>query len=105
MIDWIKSILVDNGVAEIILVYSLVITAGILLGKIKFFGVSLGVTFVLFVGLFAGHLGFKGNPEVIEFIKEFGLILFVYSIGLQVGPSFFSSFKKGGIQLNLLATS
>ena len=73
------------------------------MGKIKFFGISLGVTFVLFVGIMVGHFGFTGNPAILSFIQDFGLILFVFCIGLQVGPSFFSSFKKGGVTLNLLA--
>ena len=83
--------------------YAFVIAAGGLLGKIKFFGISLGVTFVLFVGILAGHFGFTGNPAILSFVQDFGLILFVFCIGLQVGPSFFSSFKRGGITLNLLA--
>ena len=73
------------------------------LGKIKIFGVSLGITLVLFVGILLGHFGFTIHPEVLHFFKEFGLILFVYSVGMQVGPGFFSSFKSGGITLNLLA--
>lgn len=73
------------------------------MGKIKVFGISLGVTFVLFVGILAGHFGFTGNAAILSFIQDFGLILFVFCIGLQVGPSFFSSFKKGGITLNMLA--
>lgn len=82
---------------------SFVIAAGIQLGKIKVFGVSLGITLVLFVGIILGHFGFTINHNVIHFFKEFGLILFVYSVGMQVGPGFFSSFKKGGITLNMLA--
>ena len=74
------------------------------MGKIKVFGISLGVTFVLFVGILVGHFGFTGNPAILSFLQDFGLILFVFCIGLQVGPSFFSSFKEGGIRLNLLAT-
>ena len=86
-----------------ILLLSFVIAAGIQLGKIKVFGVSLGITLVLFVGIILGHFGFTINHNVIHFFKEFGLILFVYSVGMQVGPGFFSSFKKGGITLNMLA--
>ena len=92
-----------NSIAHIVALYAFVITLGVLLGKIKFFGISLGVTFVLFAGILAGHFGFTGNPAILSFLQDFGLILFVYCIGLQVGPSFFSSFKKGGITLNLLA--
>ena len=103
--DWLISLFTEESVAHIVLLYSLVIAIGVMLGKIKVFGISLGVTFVLFVGLFVGHFGFKINEEVLHFIREFGLILFVFTIGLQVGPSFFSSFKKGGMQQNLLASS
>lgn len=102
--NWIESLLFSNSIAHTVLLYAFVIALGIALGKIKFFGISLGVTFVLFAGLFVGHFGFTADHEIIEFVKEFGLILFVYSIGLQVGPGFFSSFKKGGMTLNLLAT-
>ena len=84
-------------------IYSFVIAVGVLLGKIKFFGVSLGVTFVLFTGIVCGHFGLTGNTQILTFLQDFGLILFVFCIGLQVGPSFFSSFKKGGIAMNLVA--
>ncbi|MDE6346806.1 MAG: putative transporter [Muribaculaceae bacterium] len=89
--------------ASTIILYSFVIAAGILLGKIKFGGVSLGVTFVLFVGILLGQLGYTADANVIKFLREFGLILFIFAIGLQVGPAFFSSFKEGGIRLNMLA--
>ncbi len=101
--EWLNSLLFNEGIAHTILLYSLVIWLGVLLGKMKIAGISLGPTFVLFVGLFIGHLGFTVNHEVADFIKEFGLILFIYSIGLQVGPGFFSTFKRGGMQLNLMA--
>lgn len=87
-----------------LILYSFVIAVGILIGKVKFGGVSLGVTFVLFVGIVMGQLGYVADPQVVQFLREFGLILFIFAIGLQVGPSFFSSFKKGGIRLNMLAT-
>ena len=103
--EWLHSLLFSESVAHTIFLYAFVISVGVLLGKIKFFGISLGVTFVLFVGLFVGHFGFNVDPHILHFIREFGLILFIFSIGLQVGPSFFSSFKKGGMTLNLLATS
>ncbi len=103
--EWLVTLLTDESVAHIVLLYAFVISIGVLLGKIKFFGISLGVTFVLFVGLFVGHFGFSVHPEVLHFIREFGLILFVFTIGLQVGPGFFSSFKKGGMQQNLMAAS
>ncbi|EJX06062.1 potassium uptake protein TrkA [gut metagenome] len=89
--------------AHIVLLYAFVIAVGVYLGKIKIFGVSLGVTFVLFAGIVMGHFGFTADSHILHFIREFGLILFVFCIGLQVGPSFFSSFKKGGMTLNLLA--
>ncbi len=101
--DWLNDLLWGESVAHTVLLFAFVIAVGIALGKVKLFGVSLGITFVLFAGIIIGHFGFEVNPEVLHFMKEFGLILFVYSVGLQVGPGFFSSFKKGGIQLNMLA--
>lgn len=89
--------------ASTLVLYSFVIASGIFLGKLKIGGISLGVTFVLFVGIVMGHFGYIVNPEVLKFVREFGLILFIFAIGIQVGPGFFSSFKKGGILLNLLA--
>lgn len=101
--EWINELLWGEGIAHSVILLSTVIVCGILLGKIKIGGISLGITFVLFAGIFFGHFGFTINSEILHFFKEFGLILFVYSIGMQVGPGFFSSFKKGGITLNLLA--
>lgn len=102
--DWIQNLLFnDASVAHTVILYAFVIALGVALGKMKFFGISLGVTFVLFVGLIAGHFGFSAEKNILHFVQEFGLILFIYSIGLQVGPSFFSSFKKGGLTLNMLA--
>ena len=102
--NWLESLLWDpSSVAHIVCLYAFVISVGVLLGKIKIFGVSLGVTFVLFTGILMGHFGFTGETHILHFIREFGLILFVFCIGLQVGPSFFSSFKKGGMTLNMLA--
>ncbi|MDY2642643.1 MAG: putative transporter [Mediterranea sp.] len=102
--DWLQTLLWDpSSVAHIVALYAFVISAGVLLGKIKIFGVSLGVTFVLFMGILMGHFGFTGDTHILHFIREFGLILFVFCIGLQVGPSFFTSFKKGGMTLNALA--
>lgn len=112
-LDWLTDLFINgSSVAHIVLLYAAVISAGVLLGKIKIGGVSLGVTFVLFVGIVAGHFLHQGqilygNPAeplpVLNFIQDFGLILFVYSIGLQVGPSFFTSFKQGGITMNVIA--
>ena len=101
--DWLRALFTDtNAVAHIILVYALVVALGTLLGRIKVAGISLGVTFVLFVGLAAGHFGLTVPEAVLFFIRDFGLTLFIFFVGLQVGPSFFSSFKSGGLVLNLL---
>lgn len=102
--SWLENLLTNpDSIAHIVALYSFVIACGVLLGKIKIFGVSLGVTFVLFVGILAGHFGFTGNASILTFVQDFGLILFVFCIGLQVGPSFFSSFKQGGVSMNLIA--
>ena len=102
--NWLQALFLDpDSVAHIVLLYALVISVGVLLGKIKIFGISLGVTFVLFAGIVAGHFGFTGNESILSFLQDFGLILFVFCIGLQVGPSFFSSFKKGGVSMNVVA--
>ncbi len=101
--DWIVQLVTGSGVAHAIFILAIVISVGLILGKIKIFGISLGITWILFCGIFLGHLGIEINPGVLLFMKEFGLILFIYSIGMQVGPSFFSSFKEGGLTLNLLA--
>ncbi len=111
--QWLTDLFTNGtSIAHIVLLYSIVISAGVLLGKLKVGGVSLGVTFVLFVGIIAGHFlrqgqvmyGFAPEPlPVLNFIQDFGLILFVYSIGLQVGPSFFTSFKEGGVRMNTIA--
>lgn len=93
----------NTSIASTLILYSFVIAAGIYIGKIKVFGVSLGVTFVLFVGILMGHFGYIIQSDILKFVREFGLILFIFSIGLQVGPGFFSSFKQGGVRLNLLA--
>lgn len=95
----------DVSIASTLILYSFVIAAGIYIGKVKIFGVSLGVTFVLFVGILMGHFGYTVDSNILKFVREFGLILFIFSIGLQVGPGFFSSFKKGGMRLNALAVS
>lgn len=103
--DWLIDLICpgQTSLASTIMLYSFVIFAGIYLGKIKIFGVSLGVTFVLFVGLLMGHLGYVVQGDTLHFLREFGLILFIFSIGMQVGPGFFSSFKEGGIRMNGLA--
>lgn len=101
--NWIDELLFGHGVAHSIFVMALVITAGLLLGKLKIKGISLGVTWILFAGIAFAHFGMTVDGEILHIFKEFGLILFVFSVGMQVGPGFFSSFKKGGITLNLLA--
>ena len=104
--DWIINLFTNTeSVAHISILYAVVIAVGILLGKIKIGGISLGVTFVLFAGIVAGHIGFTAPVNILSFIQDFGLILFVFCIGLQVGPGFFESFKKGGVTLNLLSTT
>lgn len=104
--DWIIALFTNNeSVAHIVLLYASVIAVGVLLGKVKIGGISLGVTFVLFAGIVAGHIGFTAPVSLLTFIQDFGLILFVFCIGLQVGPGFFESFKRGGITLNMLTTT
>ena len=103
--DFLSDLLLpgNTGIAATLVLYSFVIAAGIYIGKMKVAGVSLGVTFVLFVGILMGHFGYTVDGDVLKFVREFGLILFIFSIGLQAGPGFFSSFKKGGMRLNFLA--
>lgn len=104
--DWIIALFTNNeSVAHIVLLYASVIAVGVLLGKVKIGGISLGVTFVLFAGIVAGHIGFTAPVSLLTFIQDFGLIQFVFCIGLQVGPGFFESFKRGGITLNMLTTT
>ena len=103
--DWLYQLFTNNeSVAHIALLYAFVIAVGVYLGKVKIFGISLGVTFVLFAGILAGHFHFTAPLPILTFVQEFGLILFVFMIGLQVGPGFFESFKKGGFTLNILST-
>lgn len=94
-----------NGIAHSILLFAVVIALGLYLAKFKIKGISIGSTWILFVGIILSHLGLRSNPTVLSFMKDFGLILFVFSIGLQVGPGFFSAFKKDGVKLNLLSTA
>lgn len=102
--NWFQELLFGSGVGHSLMILALTIMLGILLGRVKIAGISLGATFILFVGILFGELGMKVDRSLLHFFQEFGLILFVFSIGLQVGPSFFSNFKKGGRTLNLLAT-
>ncbi len=101
--DWLVNLFTANSIAHAVLILGLTIALGLLLGRIKFGSVSLGITWVLFVGILLSHFGLGIDPQICHFVKEFGLILFVYSIGLQVGPGFFSSLKEGGVTLNSLA--
>lgn len=102
--DWLVNLFTTtDSVAHIALLYAIVIAVGVLLGKVKIGGISLGVTFVLFAGILAGHIGFTAPVNILTFMQDFGLILFVFMIGLQVGPGFFESFRKGGITLNMLS--
>ena len=98
-----RELFLGQGVAHSILLIALVMGIGIYLGRFKVKGVSLGSTWILFVGILLSHFGLRADPEILHFVKEFGLILFVFSIGLQVGPGFFHSFKSGGVKMNLLA--
>ena len=98
-----RELFLGQGVAHSILLIAFVIGIGIYLGRFKVKGISLGSTWILFVGILVSHFGFRADPEILHFVKEFGLILFVFSIGLQVGPGFFHSFKSGGVKMNLLA--
>lgn len=100
---WLIDLFTQHSVAQTLLIYSFVIAVGVWLGRQKIASISLGVTFVLFIGIIAGHFGFQADPVMMKFIKDFGLILFIFSIGLQVGPTFFSSFKHDGKILNLYA--
>ena len=103
--DWIEKLFFGTGIAHSLLVVALVIALGVLCSRIRVKGISFGVTWILFMGIVAGHFGMTAGKDVLEFIREFGLVLFVYSIGLQVGPSFFSSFKKAGLKMNAVAMS
>lgn len=105
-LQWLKDLfLTTDSVAHIALLYAVVIAVGVYLGKIKFWGISLGVTFVLFAGIVAGHIGFTAPLPILTFMQDFGLILFVFMIGMQVGPGFFESFGTAGIKLNGLAAT
>ena len=101
--EWIKELIFGTGIPHSILLLAVVIAAGTALAKVKIAGISLGITWILFVGIAASHFGLLLNNDVLNFVKDFGLVLFIFSVGMQVGPSFFSSFKKGGLKLNGLA--
>lgn len=101
--DWINSIIFEHSALQAVIVLSMICALGLSLGKIKVAGISLGVTFVFFMGIMAGHFGFSIDPQMLTYAENFGLVLFVYALGLQVGPGFFSSFRKGGMKLNVFA--
>jgi len=103
-VDWINTLFIEHSALQAIIVLSLISAIGLGLGKVHFFGVSLGVTFVFFAGILAGHFGLSIDPQMLNYAESFGLVIFVYALGLQVGPGFFSSFRKGGVQQNMLAT-
>lgn len=101
--DWLYTLLIEHSALQAVIILSLISAAGLGLGKIHFFGISLGVTFVFFIGILAGHFGLSIDPQMLSYAESFGLVIFVYALGLQVGPGFFSSFRKGGFTLNMLA--
>nr|WP_232503612.1 hypothetical protein [Prevotella disiens] len=101
--DMIVQLLTGTSIGQSIFVLALVVSVGLLLSKIKLGGFSLGVTWVLFSGILAGHLGLSIDPTVLSFVKESGMVMFIFGIGMLVGPGFFSTFKQGGVQLNLLS--
>ena len=103
--NWFTDIFLEHSFTQAVLVIALICACGLAMGKIKIFGISLGVTFVFFAGILAGHLGFSIDPQMLAFAQNFGLIIYIYALGVQVGPGFFSSFKKGGISLNLMSLS
>lgn len=102
--DWLYSLFVEHSALQAVVILSLISAIGLGLGKLRLGGISLGVTFVFFIGILAGHLGFSIDPMMLTYAESFGLVIFVYALGLQVGPGFFSSFRQGGVQLNMLAT-
>lgn len=101
--EWINSLFVEHSALQAVVVLSLISAIGLLLGRVRFWGISLGVTFVFFAGIMAGHFGLSVDAQMLNYAESFGLVIFVYALGLQVGPGFFSSFRKGGIRLNMLA--
>ena len=101
--EWLKELLTQHSVAQTLIIYGLIISAGLALGKMQVKGISLGTTWILFIGLLASYLGAAVDADTVHFLRDFGLVLFVYSIGLQVGPGFFSSLKQNALSTNLLA--
>lgn len=105
MLDWIQSFFVEHSAVQAVTILMAIIALGLSLGRIKVGGVSLGVTFVFFVGIIAGHFSLRIDPQMLRFAEDFGLIIFVYALGLQVGPGFFNSFRSGGLRLNMLSVA
>lgn len=103
--NWLTDIFNTPSFTQAALVLSLICACGLAMGKVRIFGVSLGVTFVFFAGIIAGHFGFSMDPQMLAFAQNFGLVIFIYALGVQVGPGFFAAFKKGGVKLNLLSLS
>ena len=101
--EWLYSLFIEHSALQAVVVLSLISAIGLGLGKIHICGISLGVTFVFFAGILAGHFGLSVDAQMLNYAESFGLIIFVYALGLQVGPGFFSSFRKGGVTLNMLA--
>ena len=101
--EWLYSLFLEHSALQAVVVLSLISAIGLGLGRVHFWGVSLGVTFVFFAGILAGHFGLSVDAQMLNYAESFGLVIFVYSLGLQVGPGFFSSFRKGGVTLNMLA--
>lgn len=101
--DWLYSLFIEHSALQAVVVLSLISAIGLGLGRIRIWGISLGVTFVFFMGILAGHLGISIDPQMLNYAESFGLVIFVYALGLQVGPGFFSSFRTGGVKLNMLA--
>lgn len=97
--EWLKSLFVEHSALQAVVVISLISTIGIGLGKIRFFGIPLGSAFIFFVGILAGHAGLTLDPSMLTYAQSFGLVIFVYALGLQVGPGFFSSLRTGGLRL------
>ena len=99
--EWINSVLFEHSAIQAVVVMALIIFSGLALGRIRVAGISLGVTFVFFMGIFAGYLGLSIDHQMLNYAESFGLVLFVYALGLQVGPGFFSAFQQGGLKMNL----
>lgn len=101
--EWLNSLFVQHSPLQAVIILAIIIALGLGLGKLRICGISLGMTCVFFAGILVGHLGFSIDPNMLKYAESFGLVLFVYELGLQVGPGFFSSFRRGGILLNMLA--